>query len=372
MQPGEGFDPKNQSGNASLFLNQGAPPEGASWQVEIPIEVERDDTYQVLMCGLTLYSLVPDIRWSSPFAWSIDGGPETVVDGPTPAYRRTSGATWTKNQRLNLEDSKFTGNGDVYWELGRAPLKAGRHAFVIRVLEARPSGEWIANIEAIVLRSARGLPPFDAPPKTPPAPPIPAPLSVPTLDLVAADKAAGGKTVAIENGDFETPAKSDDEKLNPPGWKRDLGAFTYNRPYQSHGGKSSIAFFPDKKRTQSLVQAVPTAKINAALGRKLQAGDKLVLSAWIRHYWEEGGLAPKTFALGIQPDAGKDGGSAQAIYAGSSALDRDWRHVAFVYTVSQNDVASDAAFWKIVLRVDAQAARSMVLWDDVALRVRAK
>lgn len=359
LAPGEGFDPKNAAQKPSLFLSQTDPPDGQDWELEIPFEAPRDDDYQILHLGLTLHALEADARWASPFEWSIDGGAATIVDGTMPAYYRFSDAKHAKNQRINLEETKFTANGDTYWELGRVPLKAGKHTFKMRILEARPDGNWIQNSEALVLRSAKGLPAFDAP-KRPPAPVIAPPLPVPTLQLREGEAPLAGKTVALTNADFEAKAAGDGEKLEPPGWKRELGKFTYCGPYASKSGEQSVAFFPDRLQTQTLVQTVSRAQIEAALGRPMRLGDVLTLGVWARHYWEENGVAPKVVALGI----GRAG--AMNFARKTEPLTREWTRLSFAYAITAADIAG-AGDWKIVLRADAARGKSMVLWDDVSL-----
>ncbi|RMD79241.1 MAG: hypothetical protein D6820_08580 [Lentisphaerae bacterium] len=101
---------------------------------------------------MTTASLEKDRRWSSPWYWRIDDGPEHLVDRTLPAYRRFSTLKYVKNQKLTIEEAKFTSNGDVYFHLGSCKLEKGEHTFTIRVNIPRPGGSYVTTIEGILLR----------------------------------------------------------------------------------------------------------------------------------------------------------------------------------------------------------------------------
>lgn len=135
-----------------IFASNEPSPEGYS--VEIPIDVPKPGRYQLLFMGITTNSLLEKYRWTSPFAWSIDGGQKTQVTGRLKSYWRTNRRTQTKNELVNPEEMGGTGGPELYQELGVLELSQGKHIFRLELTAERttPDKLYTTFFEGIVLR----------------------------------------------------------------------------------------------------------------------------------------------------------------------------------------------------------------------------
>ncbi|AFY90024.1 MAG: hypothetical protein CLLPBCKN_005579 [Chroococcidiopsis cubana SAG 39.79] len=135
-----------------IFASSEPSPEGYS--VEIPINVPKPGRYQLLFTGITTNSLLEKYRWTSPFAWSIDGGQKTQVTAPLKSYWRVNRQTQTKNELVKPEEMAATGGPELYQELGVVELSQGQHTFRLELTAGRttPDKLYTTFFEGIVLR----------------------------------------------------------------------------------------------------------------------------------------------------------------------------------------------------------------------------
>lgn len=105
-----------------------APPSG-SYRVRYLFDIRRDATYEIWVAGK-----VPGRPGISPLAWQIDEEPEAQVNSATP-----HGPDYTP--------------GMAWYSLGKATLKAGRHALNLRVPESPSAmeGKYTGGIDVIML-----------------------------------------------------------------------------------------------------------------------------------------------------------------------------------------------------------------------------
>ena len=336
----EGFEPKNAAHQPSLFLNQKTP---GAWPLELPFTVDQAGTYTLLFLGLSPGTLEADIRWSSPWSWAIDDGPQTIVERTLPAYRRFSSATFLKNQKLNLEEAKFTGNGDAYHELGEVTLTAGTHVWHMKITAPRPGdGMSVTNVEGIVLRPRVALAGKPEP--------------------LADGTSVGGISTHIEsaNAGFEFPPLSDADRFTPRGLRRDGGSTTYCGPYPAHSGKRAFLLYPAAGAAQTIYTVVPTRDLTPAL----KVGDQMIITVWLRHYWEENGARPTRIALGLAADDDRLS-PGNPLHADTTTLERDWRQVRYTYRIQAADLARAPAFWKFAVR----SFGGSLLIDDVDIQI---
>lgn len=135
-----------------IFARNKPSPEG--YAVEIPIEVPKPGRYQLLFMGITTNSLVESNRWTSPFAWSIDGNPKIQVTSPLKSYWRTNRRMQTKNELVKPEEMGGTGGPELYQELGVVELSPGQHTFRLELTAGRitPDKLYTTFFEGIALR----------------------------------------------------------------------------------------------------------------------------------------------------------------------------------------------------------------------------
>jgi len=135
-----------------IFARNEPSPEGYS--VELPIDVPKPGRYQLLFMGITTNSLLEKYRWTSPFAWSIDGGQKTQVTGPLKSYWRANRRMQTKNELVKPEEMGGTGGPELYQELGVVELSQGKRTFRLELTAGRttPDKLYTTFFEGIVLR----------------------------------------------------------------------------------------------------------------------------------------------------------------------------------------------------------------------------
>ena len=124
------------SDNTLLEIWSDTDPGSEGYWAETPFRLANRGTFEVIFDGLTLEGLVPGRSNVSPFAWSIDGGTEHVVDAPLSVIKNVAGAP----QGISILETLDLGAGD--------------HVFRLRLLRRRdtPDTRWSMWFDALALR----------------------------------------------------------------------------------------------------------------------------------------------------------------------------------------------------------------------------
>ena len=126
------------SGGKILELWSPTAPVPDGFWAEVNLDVPADGRYEVIFSGNGLSRLAKP-RSLSPFAWTIDGGPEHVADDALPAVTEAAG----------LPESPSI--------LGQVDLTRGKHTFRLRLTAPRdqPDHDYALWFDAIVLRPVK-------------------------------------------------------------------------------------------------------------------------------------------------------------------------------------------------------------------------
>ena len=323
-----------------------APDSGHAAALEI--EVPRDDEYEIYFDGTVTYRLQGD-RTISPFVWSIDGGGLHLVDGILPAiWKRNGGYGARANAPIPAAEMMYASGKDLWQKLGVVKLNAGRHSFRLELVDRRksPDNAFCLEFDGLLLRPV---------------------VKESFGKALAAESALPADAVEIPlfNGDFETVPQPN-PRMEIPGWKR-TNDFTYVAAYNPASSPNSLLTFPGTGVKMKVGQMIPAAKLELLCGRKLLPGDKLVVEADVRYYWEEGGAEPELAAIGI--GRSDDGALESPVkFNRVESLSRENRRVRAEYTVRAED-GSNAGYWCVILRNDVAPDRpgGPVSWDNVKL-----
>ncbi|MDR1279478.1 MAG: hypothetical protein LBK99_01480 [Opitutaceae bacterium] len=115
------------------------PPYFAKYKVNVPVAGH----YQIWIA-----STPNNTKWASPLSWSVDGGPETSLNGKV-----WSGASWGKPA------DKWAGWVFGWTQAGAVELDAGEHELEIRVTEPREPGSeiYVACVDALLLTTSKSF-----------------------------------------------------------------------------------------------------------------------------------------------------------------------------------------------------------------------
>lgn len=197
------------------------------------------------------------------------------------------------------------------------------------------------------------------------------------MSIAQADEV--GIQVPVVNPSFEqTP--NDKNGFVPTAWERSDPSliYTYVGGYKSQNGKRSWLIFPPAGKTKAIYQSIPIDKIKTAIGRPLQKGDKIIFKAQMRFYWEQGGVKPKSIAMGIGfgEKASVLGTMNYFSFKDPAGLPKNWAGYEAVYTVKKKDISDKVKFINIAIRVGAATGqgkkKSSLLIDNLSLGVEKK